>query len=247
MKQMKYLHLNNSKKKLTQKINNLRPLDQSLFLTQLINFATRQINSGNDHFYKEVLDLYRLGLNHHLVITNQRIGEVAFGNILLSAFHAREFEWAKTFMEEYQKYLDETIRADAVALNQGLWHFHKEEFEEAYLQFLNYSFSNAYQPKARLNIIRTLFEQFLQDETLSDLLIAQIEAFEKFLHRNTLMPSSLKEADFNTIQLIKRMTTGITQRKNKSKLKKALLDQMNRKKRMVAKNWLIKKVNELKP
>ncbi len=230
---------------LTKEIRTLRRVDKSLFLTQLINYTVRQINSGNAAFYKESLDLYKIGLENGLVIENERIHEAAFGNIALLGCHAGEFDWTKSFIEDYQAYLEESIREDAVALNTGLWYFHQDRFEEAYDWFFNHSFSPFYQPKARLHLIVTLFEQFLLNETLFDLLNSQIEAYEKFLQRSKMITIYFKESNLNSIFLIKRLAFGIFQRKDLSKLKESLLKSIHKNNIIIVREWLLKKIGQL--
>ena len=231
------------KKQLSENVFNIRRTDQSLLLTQMINYTVRQINSGNAAFYKESLDLYRIGLENGLVVENERINEAVFGNIVLLGCHAEEFDWTKHFIQDYQIYLDEKIKGDAVALNTGLWYFHQDDFEKAYLLFLDYSFSPAYQPKSRSNLIRALFEQFLLDESLFDLLNSQLNSFEKYLHRNNLISLIAKESYLNQVIILKRWATGIFQRKDLKKLKPLILEQINKRERIIGRKWLVEKID----
>lgn len=232
----------NLKMLLIDQIRNLRRLDQSLFLTQLINYAVRQLNSGRDKFYGEALDLYKLALENELVVENERIEEAVFRNIVNIACHENQFEWTENFIEYYQKYLDVNNRTDVVEHSTGLWYFFQNDFEQAYFKFSNHSFSQAYQPSARANLIRALYEMFLLDGSLYDLLISQIEAFEKYLHRNELISSYHKEAHLNFNFIVKKLASGIFQVKDIKKLKKSVFENIQRREKIVGKGWLMKKV-----
>ena len=94
-------------------------------------------------------------------------------------------------------------------------------------------------------MVRSLYELFLKDHSLFNLLISQIEAFEKFLHRSKLISVRLKEADLNNLALVKKLTTGIFQKKDKSKLKESLMESINKRQNVVGKKWLTEKVNQL--
>ena len=226
---------------LAQEIKNLRRVDQSLFLTQLINYATRQINIGNADFYSQALDLYRIGLAQELVLDNKRINEAVFGNIVLLGCQAKEFNWTENFIQEYAIFLGDSIKEDTIALNFGIWHFYQNEFDKAHQKFTSHSFSLAFQQKVRLYLIRTVFELFLQDASYYDLLISQIEATEKFLHRSKLIRQNRKEANLNSILLLKKLATGVFKRKDLSQLKRGLLMQINDKKIFTFKKWLEEK------
>lgn len=223
----------------TNKIQQLRRLDQSLLLTQLINYAARQINFGKTTFYQECLDLYKLGLTYHLVLENQRIDEAVYGNIALLGCHAKDFEWTEKFIEEYAIYLREEQREDAKALAKGTLFFHQNDFEQAYQLFYNHSFSHYYQPKARLYLIRVLYEQFLLNDSLFDLIIAKIESFEAFLYRNEILAPKTKEAYLNGIKVIKKMILG----KNDKREIEGLKNWVNGEKRILIRSWLNKKLN----
>ncbi len=226
----------------SENAHRIRHLDQSLLLTQMINYTVKQINIGNAAFYQKALELYKIGLEIGLVVENQKIDAAVFGNIVLLGCNAREFEWTKHFMVQNQQYLKESIRQDTVALNMGLWYFHQNDFDKAYHKFFNHTFSYAFQLKARFYLIRTLLEQFLSDDTLLDLLISQIDAFEKFLYRNKMISSYHKKTHLNSIAIIKKLAIGLSQKKDLVKLKTSLLAEIERKGNMVVKEWLISKL-----
>lgn len=234
------------KKKLEKKIKTIRRTEKSLFLTQLINYTIQQLNVGKTAFYKEGLDLYKLALDNGLVLENQRISPAVFGNVVLFGCNAKEFKWTKDFMEEFEFYLKESLKEDTIAHNMGLWYFHQNDFEQAYDKLINHSFAPAFQPKVRLNIIRILFEQFLRDQSFFELLIAQIESLEKFLHRNKLIPVPLREADINFILVTKKLATGLFERKDLRGLRESLLKQINEKVRIAGKRWLLQKVTSIR-
>lgn len=224
-----------------QQIKSLRRLDQALILTQLINYAIRQINTGNLVFYEECLDLYKLGLEADLLLENGRISEAVYGNIALLGCHAKDFEWTQQFIDNHAKHLEERKRADAKALSQGTLYFHQNDFDSAYNLFYHHSFSNAYQPKARLFLIQTMFEKFIEDDSLFELLIAQIEAFDAFLRRTKIINPTLQTAYLNGIGKIKQLTFHVLEKKNLEKLEHEIkvLAQI------MGKVWLLKKLSQL--
>lgn len=230
----------------SENFQSLRSIDQSLFLTQLINFAIRKINIGEATFYKEALDLYKIGIEANLVLRDSNIDEAVYGNIALLGCHAKEFDWVDDFMLKHKKHLKKEIRHDAYELNRGLWFFHQNDFENARIQFMNYGYLPKFQTKARSNLMLTLFEQFLEDSSLFDLLISQLNAFEKFLHRNDLTGEYKRKAHINLVSILRKLTTGLFQRKNVEKLKESIEDQIATKKQIAGKKWLLKKVTSLK-
>lgn len=227
-------------------IHKLRKHDQSLISVQLINYAVRQINSGNESFYKEAFEINKIRLEEGLLIENERISEAGFGNVVILGCHAKEFDWVEKFMDENKRYLPSEIRENVIPLNIGLWYFYQNKFVEAYHCFSTFSYSHFYQPRARVNLIRTLFEQFLLDNSLFYLLMAQLENFEKFIYRSDVLTMETKKADINFSSILKQFAKGVFERKGKSLLKEKLLVELNKKKRIVTKEWLRKKIENLK-
>jgi hypothetical protein len=226
-------------------IDKIRRVDQSLFLGQLINLGVREINNGNSIYYSEVLDLYKVGLENDLIIERQQMTVATFGNIVTVGCHAEDFEWVETFIETHQLFLDAKVRETTVAINLGLWHFYQNNFDAAYDLFLQHSFAGAYQPKARFYLIRTLFEQFLLDESLYDFLMAQIEAFEKLLYRNHLLAAYHQEVFLNSVQLLKKLVHLILKREKPHQARTIFTKELNQKKNIVAKTWFLKKIDAI--
>ncbi len=230
---------------LSKNIKQLRRIDQSLLMTQLINYTIRQLNIGHSEFYKEALDLYKLALENDLVLENQKVKPAVFNNIVVMACYTEEFNWARTFMDRYKDYLDISSREDVISHSRGLLYFYQNDFENAYNQFSNIAFSHEWQPSARANAIRTLYELFLLDDSFYELILSQLEAFEKFLRRSEVLSEYHKESHLNFIMLVKKLIVGVFQYKDRRKLKYFLLTQIDTKSKIVLKDWILKKVNEL--
>lgn len=234
------------KKVFSQHFRALRQTDQSLFLTQLINFTIKKINSGNAAYYKKAFELYQIGLEADLVLQQGSIDESVYGNIVLLGCRAEEFTWVADFMEEYKNNLPEEVREDAYELNKGLYYFHKKDFANAQFQFMNYGYSPKFQLKARTNVLKTLFERFLHDKSLFELLIAQMNAFEKYIQRNALEDEYKKQVHLDFISILRRLINGIFENRNRKKLKQKIKNQVAEKQKMVGKTWLKNKLEELR-
>lgn len=242
------LSSNNQPEKLFFEIKNLlnkyqsfiRRIDLSLFITQLINFGIKRINNGDQSYYKQVWELYKLALEKDLVLEHQRLTSITFGNIVIVGCYAGEFEWTKKFIETYKIYLDEEHRVTTVGIQLGLWYFHQNDFDSAYELFLKYSFTASYQPKARFYLVRTLFEQFLMDNISYDFLIAQVEAFEKLLYRNHLLATYHQKVFLNSLQLLKKLIHLIVKGEKQSYV--SFEKDIQKRRNIVAKSWFLQKV-----
>lgn len=221
-----------------QHITSLRKTDQFFILHHLINFAARQINSGKTPFYKEALDLYKTGLSLGLLLENGRIREATYSNIILLGCQAGEFSWVDGFIEQYYSYLKEDLGEDARAHALGLRYFYEQKFDQAVDQLLNYRFSPAYQPRVRIMIVRALLEQFLQDDSIFNLLQAQCDAFEKYIVRNDFLAKPRLEPHLNTVRLVRKFAQLLYDRENEISVRQWLAQELESDKKFISKNWL---------
>lgn len=229
-----------------QNFKKLSRLDQSLFLTQLINFASKKINLGESAYYKKAFDLYKTALEADLVLRHGSIDEAVYGNIVLLGCQAGEFSWITEFMEKYKSHLLEEIREDTYEMNKGIVYFHKKDYENAQNQFINVAYSPKFQLKVRANLILTLYERFFRDCSFFGLLISQMNAFEKYLHRNFVKNEYQKEVYLNFIAIVKKMTNGVFENKDRKKLKLIIENQLVEKSKVIGKYWIEEKIKEWK-
>ncbi len=230
----------------TKDIEALRQVDQFFILHHLINFAARQINAGRADFYKEALDLYKTGLEQNLLLENNKMREATYGNIILLGCQAKEFAWVDEFIGIYSVFLDPEIREDAKAHALGLRYFYQKDFPKAVDQLLHYKFSPAYQPRVRIIIIRSLFEQFLKDHSIFSLLQAQCDAFEKYISRNDFLAKPRLEPHLNTTRLIRKLAQLLFEKEEKESIQKWLNQELISRKKFLSQTWLKEKSKNLK-
>lgn len=238
-------HFFSLKNLLATEISNLRRLDQSLLLTQLINYGVQKINTGKDIYYVECLDLYKLGLDSDLVLENGQINEAVYGNIALLGCRAKEFTWTLEFIENYSTYLDLKNRADAQSLAKGILFFHQGDFEKAFDLLTNHSFGHFYQPKARLQLIKSLYELFINDNSWFDFMNSQIDAFNAFLRRNVVLSENKIKAHLNYLKITKSLIKIVFSKKNPSNFQKNLIQEIESLQPIISQKWLLKKAKEL--
>lgn len=225
-----------------QHVDLLKNDDQlSLFLSGL-NFPIQQINRGNRGFIIEAFEWYKFGLQHHLLLQDGELSEVTYGNIVSLSCQTKDFDWTKRFIEDYSKYLNKRIRKDERAFNLGFVLFYEKDYSDAIRLLSTHSFSISHQIKARFLMVRIFFEQFMLDDTYFEILIAQIEAFQKLLKRHKLVSKKHQEAHLNSTQILKRYANAIIQKHNLEADRKKLLDELNSGKPFTIKSWILEKL-----
>jgi hypothetical protein len=108
------------------------PEDEARMFTLLaINYCIRRLNSGEAHYVREALDLYRIGLDTGALLENGHLGRFAFKNIVALGLKVQEFEWVKQFIEAYEPFLEEKHRAAHRDYNLAKVYFAQKDYRHA--------------------------------------------------------------------------------------------------------------------
>jgi hypothetical protein len=96
----------------------LFPTDElrTLFLLA-INYAIKKVNEGKEDWFAPTLGLYKDALERQLLLENGILSRFAFTNIVAIALRSGDTEWAKTFIENYQVYLEKKYQQAIIHFN----------------------------------------------------------------------------------------------------------------------------------
>lgn len=164
--------------------------DKEYILKYLLNFTLFHINSGKSEYVNVNFELYKIGIDEKILIKNNKMTETTYGNIITGGAFLKKFDWTKRFIQQYKIYLDENIREEIVILGLSNIYFSEKKFLAAIELIINKSFSNTfYKIRAKTLLLKSYFEMFLQDDSYYDLILSQLEAFEKYIRReNSISP-----------------------------------------------------------
>ena len=237
----------NGKQLLTKHLKEISKDDQINILVSLRNYIIQKINSGLVSHFKDLLEIYKLGLELHIIINNNKIKEADFTNIVHAGCMQKEFDWTEKFINDYEKNLDKSVREDAKILALAILYFHSKNYDEAMNKLGQHQFVHPlYQLTTKTFLMRLWFEKFYENNDYYDFLLAQLDAFEKYIRRNTSISTFKKEENLNLILAIKKMANYIYQKKSAKeiieKMKLFLADE----KRIIAIRWIEEKLNQLK-
>jgi len=230
---------------LFQQIGALRPFDQSMLLTQLINYVVRQLNKGNVGFNKDLFELYQLALAHKLVLSNGKIEAGVYQNIVSAGCREKAFAWTELFVEEYAPFLEADIRQDCKTMALAMVRFNQSNYDQA-IQLINeHSFFNLLiQMNTRVILAKAWFEKFVQDLEFYDLLVSQLDANEKFIRRNKVVSEPKKEENLNFFLAVKLVAGLFTEKKTASYIRSRLEKNLEANQRMISRDWLQLKIDQ---
>ena len=219
---------------------------QSSVLGYLLNYAIFQANRGNAEFTREIFHLYQKGLEFDLLENQGKMTDYTFTNIAVNAAFLEEFDWAFNFVDTYESHLDEQVRDDAKMLALAYIYFYKKDFDEV-VSLLNAGRfkNNLHLLRARTLGLRAYFELFLEDDRYFEFLESSIQSFEKYLRREQFIAKSKSKVYLNFTSYLKKLSRLYVDQKLKNYKKVDLIQQIKSVDQMVAKSWLIGKIDQM--
>lgn len=105
--------------------------ERTTFLLLAINYCIKQLNSGDQRYIHEALELYRTGLDTKILLLDGHLSRFAYKNIVALALKLREFEWVAYFIDTYAPLLKDEHRETNRNYNLARLYFTKKEFDKA--------------------------------------------------------------------------------------------------------------------
>lgn len=199
------------------------------------NFSIRRFNMGDEMYFKELFDLYRLGLDTKVLLNGQGfISPSAFKNIVAVASRLKEFGWAEAFVKDSSSLLEQKYRNDYINYNLARLYFARKDYGNA-LQLLNQvEYHDVFvAADARTLLLKTYFEL---DEY--DALDALLDSFKQFVTRRKELAYH-KENYLNTIKFTRYLLN--LNWRDKSR-KEALSKKIQDTKILTERTWLMEKL-----
>lgn len=224
-------------------IAQLEKKDQQLLLINGLNYLIRQNNRG---FYTPALILqwYQKGLALDLLIENNLISEATFGNIVIYSGKAKQFDWGKNFIEEYQHFLNKENRQELANYYEGLLYYLQKSYDKALIQLQQNQSKSPYGYRTKVTIIRILFEKALKDYSYFEPLIASLNNFQASIKRDKYFKQDRFDKHLNFIQLLRKVVRKLTQKESKMEVKNWLTKQLAHSEPIYGKQWFLEQIDE---
>jgi hypothetical protein len=144
-----------------------------------INFCIKKINRGDRQFEREVLGIYKIGLENRLLFENNQLSPYTYKNAMMAALKVGEMAWASQFLDDYKPFLASNDREMIYKYNKALYFFRNNDYNSAMqlLQTVNLK-EVLFNLDARRLLARIYFE--LKENTALDSLIDNSKIY---LHR----------------------------------------------------------------
>ena len=224
----------------TNSTKNMSFRQSKMFFSILQNHCAIEINKGNDSFYNELFEIYKIQIQQKILLSqNHILNHDLYLNIITTSLRLGQIAWAEDFLITYKKYIIDEFQLDAFNLNKARITFYKKEYTQviellSQIQYINIF----YNIDARKLLIQTYYE--LKEWNV---LNSTINSFKIFLHRNQSLSERHITSNKNFANFILKLI--LIPFKNHSRAIK-LEKELSKTTLIAERFWLYNKINELK-
>lgn len=188
-----------------------------------LNFCIRQINKGNLLYQQTIFEIYKVILKNEVILPAGILSPWDYKNIVTVSLRLGHFNWSKSFLTEYKKFLPDSERENSFQFNMANYYFQKKDFPSALKLLQSVEFSDpVYQLDSRSILLKIYAEQDDQDA-----LFYHLKAFQTFLDRNKRVSRFHKTLYGNLIRYTKKMIKVAGNKKEMEKLQALLALETN--------------------
>lgn len=223
--------------------------DQSILLFYLINLGVRIHLRGKNKILAELLELYKIGVEEDLMLSNNQMTARTFANIVTTANLLGDFEFTRTLLRKYSAALPDAIRADAItwATTHLAFYSKDKKLWKSSLQLQQMgSIHNTFIVRTRILLIQMWFEDFFSGrERDGNFMLYFCDAFNLQLKRSKLYSEDRlagMRAFIKYTRTLIRLKMRNRLEKDKLKEMKVLIEQRTL---MPAKDWLLGQIKQV--
>ena len=231
--------------RLFSQIANYEPTDQQTLFYCGLNYTIRQSNKGPTNFAQKTFQWYKFGDKQGLLLSQQTIPESHFANAIIAGCKQEDYQWVEEFMKRYLPYLNIANKDAEMDYYYGLFHFLKEDWDKALDLLMQSSHKQLYPPRTRAILCRILLLKYLLNDIYFEPLLAQLNAFEAYIRRDKYFTEGRLNGHLNFILLIRKLARRLLSPEKNSAVKKWFIATIEDTHPILAKQWLIQKIQQL--
>lgn len=226
----------------------LSEVDRKNTFAVLLNYAIQEMSKNPTKYIPFLLEVYKLGIQHDLVLHNGEMKGNKYLNIVKVGIANKDLTWTKDFIakNEHKITFEERNFTKNIAL--ALLYFAEEKFEE-----VNHILLKTKLPEIKFSInirtilLRSTFKLYQKNETYYQPLIHQINAFEKYLKRDKVLISKRKLKNRNFTKYLRRIIYLCKKNKWSERKKLELIADIRENKNIALNHWLFEVITEINP
>ncbi|MBK9013650.1 MAG: hypothetical protein IPM82_05955 [Saprospiraceae bacterium] len=239
-----YLHL---KSEVFSKFEYLSEKDKRILLFYLINTVIQLWLKGFVQIMGELLELYKTGLKEGLLVHYGRLLESMFSNIVTTGNSLRQFDFTKSFINEYADKLAPEMHEDGRVWAIANTFFKQHDFEKSITLLSTHSFTtHHFSLHGKSLLLQAYFEACKNDDSYFLFMLDFGEAFKKYIHRDQLLSTRRKTASLNFVKYTTILLKKMVEKKWDEIWLENFEEQINQEEFMQGKQWILEKLGEIK-
>lgn len=196
-----------------------------------INFCIKKMNRGEPTYGREVLEIYKIGLDNRLLFENNQLSPYTYKNTMMAALKVGDNAWASQFLDDYKVFLPQNDCEMIYKYNKAVYFFRNNDYEAAMTLLQTAHLRDVlFNLDARRLLARIYFE--LKENTALDSLI---ESSKIYLHRQKSIGYH-REMYINFFKILEILLK--TDVKKRSLLRGQILDTQY----LAEREWLLEKL-----
>lgn len=212
--------------------------EKQLVAAELTNYCVQKMNEGDSSLRQANFELDKFKLKEEIVFISRLMPKVTFMQILGNALYVKDFEWAKTYIEEYIPKLKPSYQKPTRLLCYAYLYYVQKDYGKVLENLSKTEFIDSLDKiYVRTLYIRTYFEM-KEIETLR----SYFETTRHFYEKNPYVSNTLRSNNIKFISCMSRLLSAMESKDEfeLEKLKKNLTEDQT-----IANNiWMIEKIDE---
>ncbi|MFN8302055.1 MAG: hypothetical protein U0U46_06155 [Saprospiraceae bacterium] len=153
-------------------------------LTFAINYCIRRLNTGGEHFFREVFDLYRMGLAQNAFLENGVFNRFTFKNIVAAALKLGEMDWTEDFIGRHASQLPAVHHEAYERFTRAKVAYQRGDYDRVRTLLADLDIDDVFlRLDARVMLLKVYFESG-EWRLLRGFLVS----FERFVSRKKMLP-----------------------------------------------------------
>lgn len=239
-------HFYKLKKLLKHEVSKFSPEEAKAMYGYAQNYCIKAANKGSAVFLNELFELYKTMLAQQFFLQQTHISEWEYKNIVTVACRLKAFDWADGFIRNFREKLKPAEMENAYRYNLANLHYSRKQYDNALELLRDVEFTDVFYKLGSRSLLLKIYYEC--DET--EALVALLDSFKNFIHRNKNISTYQKNIHFNLLKEVKRLFR-IKMRVGFQR-KQLLKQQLGKLKKRIKENpeianlqWLNEKIGEL--
>ena len=202
------------------------------------NYCVSKINKGEQIYQNELFDIYKDQIEKGIIIVDGELSPWDFRNITTIALRLGEYNWVESFIKDFQHFLPDAFRQNAVNYNLAQIYFYQKRYDDVKKLLQEVEFEDFTYNLGSKSMLLAIYYETDEIEPLYSL----FESFRTYLNRHKDIPQSRRQNYANLIKFTKKLAKALP---NDKKSVEKLRQELESTKNVASYAWLIEKITEL--